>query len=199
MKKSIISVITITSLLAVTLAALKFRLKPPKKEFFSFEELLKEEEQERGQKEKQALKIQEIQQDLNEITENVVKRCVGQATKFQHQEFCDKGVEAFQVGREDFELEKFKRELSGALYEARDALLELTKILNRSYEQFLDETDVQKVTIKLLKDFRCVLKRQKKKGTFGDLTLVARHLQDPDYLFAYLKHSKRSQIPKEDK
>ncbi|MGV8956257.1 hypothetical protein ACN9TB_00615 [Lactococcus lactis] len=144
MKKSIISVITITSLLAVTLAALKFRLKPPKKEFFSFEELLKEEEQERGQKEKQALKIQEIQQDLNEITENVVKRCVGQATKFQHQEFCDKGVEAFQVGREDFKLEKFKRELSGALYEARDALLELTKILNRSYEQFLDEKDMFK-------------------------------------------------------
>ncbi|MGV8976243.1 hypothetical protein [Lactococcus lactis] len=50
MKKSIISVITITSLLAVTLAALKFRLKPPKKEFFSFEELLKEEEQEGGKK-----------------------------------------------------------------------------------------------------------------------------------------------------
>lgn len=187
MKKSIISVITIPSLLAVTLAALKFRLKPPKKEFFSFEESLKE---------KQALNLQDV---LNEITENDVKRRAGQATKFQHQELRNKGVEAFQVGREDFELEKFKRELSGALYEARDALLELTEIVNHSYEQFLDETDVQKVTIKLLKAFRAVLRRQKEKGTLWDLTLVARHLQDPDYLLADLKHSKRSQIPKEDK
>ncbi|WP_242327083.1 hypothetical protein [Lactococcus lactis] len=74
MKKSIISVITITSLLAVNLAALKFRLKPPKKEVFSFEESLKEGKQERVQKEKQVLNIQEIQHVLNEVTENGVKR-----------------------------------------------------------------------------------------------------------------------------
>lgn len=46
MKKTIISVFSITSLVAVNLIALKFRLKPPKKEVFNFDEPLKEEEQE---------------------------------------------------------------------------------------------------------------------------------------------------------
>ncbi|MDT2887960.1 hypothetical protein [Lactococcus lactis] len=46
MKKTLISVFAITSLVTVSLVALKCRLKPPKKEVFNFEEPLKEEEQE---------------------------------------------------------------------------------------------------------------------------------------------------------
>lgn len=46
MKKTLISVFAITSLMTVSLVALKCRLKPPKKEVFNFEEPLKEEEQE---------------------------------------------------------------------------------------------------------------------------------------------------------
>lgn len=46
MKKTLISVFAITSLVTVSLVALKCRLKPPKKEVFNFDEPLKEEEQE---------------------------------------------------------------------------------------------------------------------------------------------------------
>lgn len=46
MKKTLISVIALTSLVTASLVALKCRLKPPKKEVFNFVEPLKEEEQE---------------------------------------------------------------------------------------------------------------------------------------------------------
>ncbi|MDA2881902.1 hypothetical protein PEG85_13135 [Lactococcus cremoris] len=45
MKKTLISVFAITSLVVVNLIALKFRLKPPKKEVFYFDEPIKEEKQ----------------------------------------------------------------------------------------------------------------------------------------------------------
>ncbi|MCT0056318.1 hypothetical protein [Lactococcus lactis] len=59
MKKTIISVFSITSLVAVNLIALKFRLKPLKKEVFNFDEPLKEEEQEMSDEDKQSIEIQE--------------------------------------------------------------------------------------------------------------------------------------------
>lgn len=62
MKKTIISVFSITSLVAVNLIALKFRLKPPKKEVFNFDEPLKEEEQEVLDEDKQSVEFQENKQ-----------------------------------------------------------------------------------------------------------------------------------------
>lgn len=46
MKKTLISVFEITSLVTVSLVALKCRLKPPKKEVFNFDEPLEEDGQE---------------------------------------------------------------------------------------------------------------------------------------------------------
>lgn len=62
MKKTIISVFSITSLVAVNLIALKFRLKPLKKEVFNFDEPLKEEEQEVLDEDKQSVEFQENKQ-----------------------------------------------------------------------------------------------------------------------------------------
>lgn len=45
MKKTLISVFAITSLVAISFVALKCRLKPPKKEVFNFDEPIKKEKQ----------------------------------------------------------------------------------------------------------------------------------------------------------
>ncbi|WDA67313.1 hypothetical protein [Lactococcus lactis] len=62
MKKTLISVFAITSLVTVSLVALKCRLKPPKKEVFNFDEPLKEEEQEVLDEDKQSVEMQENKQ-----------------------------------------------------------------------------------------------------------------------------------------
>lgn len=72
MKKTIISVFSITSLVAVNLIALKFRLKPPKKEVFNFDEPLKEEEQEMSDEDKQSVEMQENKQ-LKYNTKNKIE------------------------------------------------------------------------------------------------------------------------------
>lgn len=72
MKKTIISVFSITSLVAVNLIALKFRLKPLKKEVFNFDEPLKEEEQEMSDEDKQSIEIQENKQ-LKYDTKNKIE------------------------------------------------------------------------------------------------------------------------------
>lgn len=73
MKKTLISVFAITSLVTVSLVALKCRLKPPKKEVFNFDEPLKEEEQEVLDEDKQSVEMQENKQQKydtqNEIEE----------------------------------------------------------------------------------------------------------------------------------
>ena len=62
MKKTLISVFAITSLVTVSLVALKCKLKPPKKEVFNFDEPLKEEEQEMLDEYKQSVEMQENKQ-----------------------------------------------------------------------------------------------------------------------------------------
>lgn len=72
MKKTLISVFAFTSLVTVSLVSLKFRLKPPKKEVFNFDEPLKEEEQEVLDEYKQSIEIQENKQ-LKYDTKNKIE------------------------------------------------------------------------------------------------------------------------------
>lgn len=72
MKKTLISVFAFTSLMTVSLVALKFRLKPPKKEVFNFDEPLKEEEQEMSDEDKQSVEMQENKQ-LKYDTKNKIE------------------------------------------------------------------------------------------------------------------------------
>lgn len=72
MKKTLISVFSITSLVTVSLVALKCRLKPPKKEVFNFDEPLKEEEQEMSDEDKQSVEMQENKQ-LKYDTKNKIE------------------------------------------------------------------------------------------------------------------------------
>ncbi|MDT2879694.1 hypothetical protein P7H94_12940 [Lactococcus lactis] len=71
MKKTLISVFAFTSLVTVSLVSLKFRLKPPKKEFFNFDEPLKEEEQEVLDEYKQSIEIQENKQLKNDTKNKI--------------------------------------------------------------------------------------------------------------------------------
>ncbi|PFG79180.1 hypothetical protein BW152_12075 [Lactococcus lactis] len=72
MKKTLISVFAFTTLVTVSLVSLKFRLKPPKKEVFNFDEPLKEEEQEVLDEYKQSIEIQENKQ-LKYDTKNKIE------------------------------------------------------------------------------------------------------------------------------
>lgn len=82
MKKTIISVVALTSLIAAIMVVLKFRLKPPKKEVFNFVKPLKESEQEVKEKEEESLISNDTQNLLNDIKNDYVKRRAGKATNF---------------------------------------------------------------------------------------------------------------------
>lgn len=111
MKKTIISVFSITSLVAVNLIALKFRLKPPKKEVFNFDEPLKEEEQEVLDEDKQSVEFQENKQQKYD-TQNKIE-------EIQHQvELLNALQKKFPLNPDQFEkriMDSYDASLTNAL------------------------------------------------------------------------------------
>lgn len=84
-------------------------------------------------------------------------------------------------------MDELKRELAGSLYEAQSVMLELGEIIKNNNYSILDEIDYQKEYIKLLRNLKIVTQRQQEKDTPGSLLLVARHLQDSEYLSAWFE------------